>query len=407
MISSVVIIGAGLAGVTAARTLRSEGYEGRIHLIGKEFTNAYDRPSLSKSVLSGKHELPPSLVDSSWYEKAKIDLHLGESVSNIDYKNQTVQLESCGSLIKYDRLLLATGSHARKSIIEGVDLDGVFYLRNLGESLNMREAIHPGKSLVIIGGGLIGCEVATTARLAGLDVTILETANELLWRVLGRETGAWCRSQLEKLGIKVGLNSEVSQIEGNHSVSEVICADGNRFPCDLVLISIGAEPTDALACTTGIDCDRGIKVDSSGKTSHKNIYAAGDVALWPSFKGRNRSFQTYINSQKQAEIVACSMLGTAFESPQISSSWTEIAGHRIQMLGDIEGQGEQVIRGEWSDTCSLCLFRIYDDRIEAVIAINMPKEYSIASRLLTSGVRVSKKEIQDTSINLRSLLNNK
>lgn len=404
MITSIVIIGTGLAALTAARKLRLEGYEGRIHMIGNELVNAYDRPSLSKTVLSGKDQLPPDLVDPSWYETAKIDLYLGKTIAEIDTKSSTVLFESNDAPIAYDRLLIATGSRSRFMSVEGSELDGVFYLRDYAESLALREVMLPGKSLLIVGGGLIGCEVATTAREAGLDVTILETADELLLRVLGRETGAWCRSQLERLGITVKLNSQVSHFEGNGVVDGVVCADGCSISCDLVLVSIGAEPEDEVACDAGLNCDRGIIVDSVGQTSCTNIYAAGDVALWPCANGGSRSFQTYINSQKQAEIAAHSMLGTPLLSPQISSSWTEIAGHRIQMLGDIDGQGELVARGDWQDDNPLVLFRVFECRIEAVIAINTPKDFSIASRILTSKISVSTSELQDISINLRDLL---
>ena len=408
MISSIVIIGAGLAGLTAARTLRSEGYEGQINFIGDELFKAYDRPSLSKAVLLGKEEFPPSLVDDSWYETAQIDLHLGEPVSEIDPKNRVVTLGEGAVSIPYDRLLIASGSRARYAAIEGGGLEGVFYLRDGADSVALRQVMTPEKSLVIVGGGLIGCEVATTACSLGLDVTILEAADELLLRVLGRETGAWCRSQLEGIGVKVKLNAHVSCFEGKQSIRGVVCADGSNLMCDLVLVSVGAVPADALARDAGLDCERGIKVDAEGKTSCTDIFAAGDVALWPSENGGRRSFQTYINSQKQAEIAARAMLNIPSGSPssaQISSSWTEIAGHRLQMLGDIDGPGELVVRGDWRDE-SLILFRHYDDQIEAVIAINLPKDFSVASRFLTSKVPVFVDQLQDAAINLRVLLKN-
>lgn len=404
MIKSIVIIGAGLAGITAARTLRSEGYKGRIHMIGAERVIGYDRPSLSKSVLSGKDPLPPPLIDSSWYDEAQIDLRLGDLISEIDIENATVRFQSGDDLIAYDRLLIATGSNARHMPVEGIDLEGVFYLRGSTDSLALREAMHPGRSLVVVGGGLIGCEVATTARDAGLDVTILEAGDELLLRVLGRETGEWCRIQLEKLGIKVELNTLVSSFQGDESVEAVICADGSSLLCDLVLISIGAEPADELARDAGLSCDRGVVVDASGKTSCQNIFAAGDVASWPLVTGERRSLETYINSQKQAEIAANSMLDSPSLFPQISSSWTEIAGHRIQMSGDIDGPGELVLRGNWQDDGPLILFRFFESRINAVIAINTPKNFSLACRIMTSGMQISERELRDASVNFRDLL---
>lgn len=404
MIKSIVIIGAGLAGITAARTLRSEGYKGRIHMIGAERVIGYDRPSLSKSVLSGKDPLPPPLIDPSWYEEAQIDLRLGDLISEIDIENATVRFQSSDDLIAYDRLLIATGSNARHMPVEGSDLEGVFYLRGSTDSLALREAMHPGRSLVVVGGGLIGCEVATTAREAGLDVTILEAGDELLLRVLGREAGKWCRTQLEELGIKVELNTLVSSFAGEEYVDSVVCSDGSTLLCDLVLISIGAEPADELARNAGLHCDRGVVVDASGKTSCKNVFAAGDVASWPLVAGGRRSLETYINSQKQAEIAARSMLGSSSLFPQIPSSWTEIAGYRLQMSGDINSPGELVIRGDWQNDEPFLLFRIFESRIYAVIAINTPKDFSLACRIMTSGIDISEEALKDVSVNLRNLL---
>ena len=403
MIKSIVIIGAGLAGATAAQSLRAKGYQGQIHLVGEEADVAYDRPSLSKDVLAGKLVEPPVIMDPFWYTSANIDLHLGVRVTGIDVVRRQVFFES-GNPLAYDRLLLATGVRARRMAIMGCELAGIHPLRDSTDSIALRQELEPGKSLVIIGGGLIGCEVATTACKAGIKVTILEAGDELLLRVLGPKVGAWCRAELELMGVRVELNAQASHFEGKGNVGAVVCADGRRVVADVVLISIGAEPADELARAAGIACGRGVLVDATGTSSCPEVFAAGDVAAWPLRAGGQRSLETYLNSHMQAETAAAAMLGNPVPAPQVPTSWTEIAGHRIQMIGDFEGPGEVVLRGDVQNGQPLVLFRLLDGNVEAVTAINAVKEYSIATRLVIGRVPVSAKQLQDANFNLRELL---
>ncbi|WP_449103120.1 NAD(P)/FAD-dependent oxidoreductase [Pseudomonas extremaustralis] len=403
MIKTIVIIGAGLAGATAARSLRAQGYQGKIHMVGEEARMTYDRTFLSKDVLAGKLVEPPLIMDPFWYASADIDLHLGVRVTGIDVVSRQVLFES-GDTLAYDRLLLATGARARRMAIMGCELAGIHTLRDSADSFALRQVLEPGKSLVIVGGGLIGCEVATTARKAGTKVTILEAGDELLLRVLGHKIGAWCRTELELMGVRVELNAQASHFEGKGHVCAVVCADGRRVAADAVLISIGAEPADELARAAGIACERGVLVDATGVSSCPEVFAVGDVAVWPLRAGGQRSLETYLNSQMQAETAAAAMLGTPVPAPQVSTSWTEIAGHRMQMIGDLEGPGEIVLRGDIQNGQPSVLFRLLDGRIEAAIAINDVKEFSIATRLVVGRVPVSAKQLQDASLNLRELL---
>lgn len=403
MIKTIVIIGAGLTGAMAARSLRAQGYAGRIHLIGDESQQAYDRTTLSKAVLTGEQAEPPAIMDASWYASANVDVQLGRRVSGLDVGNRQVRFES-GAPLVYDRLLLATGARARHVAIPGGELAGVHTLRNRADSLALRQALQPGQSLVIVGGGLIGCEVATTARKAGVEVTILEAGDELLLRVLGHKTGAWCRTELERLGVQVERNAQASRFEGEGRVRAVVCADGRRVAADAVLVSIGADPADELARAAGISCARGVLVDATGASSCPEVFAAGDVAAWPLRGGGQRSLETYLNSQAQADTAAAAMLGKPVPVLQVPTSWTEIAGHRIQMIGDAEGPGEIVLRGDARNGQPLVLFRLLDGRVEAATAINAAKEFSVATRLVGARVSVSAGQLQDAGLNLRDLL---
>nr|ART38943.1 H465 [uncultured bacterium] len=403
MIETIAIIGAGLTGATAARALRAQGYAGRIHLIGDESRQAYDRTTLSKAVLKGEQPEPPAILDSSWYASANVDVQLGRRVSCLDVTGRQIQFES-GAPLAYDRLLLATGARARRVVIRGCDLAGIHTLRDLADSLALRQALQPGQSLVIVGGGLIGCEVATTARKLGVEVTILEAGDELLVRVLGHRTGAWCRTELERLGVQVERNAQASRFEGEGRVRAVVCADGRQVAADLVLVSIGADPADELARAAGIACARGVLVDGAGASSCPEVFAAGDVAAWPLRGGGQRSLETYLNSQAQAEVAAGALLGKPVPAPQVPTSWTEIAGHRIQMIGDAEGPGEVILRGDAQNGQPLVLFRLRDGRVEAATAINAAKEFSVASRLVGARAAVSAAQLQDAGLNLRDLL---
>lgn len=402
-IDTIAIIGAGLTGAMAARALRAQGYAGCIHLIGDEPRQAYDRTTLSKTVLTGEQPEPPAIMDDSWYASANVDVQLGRRVSRLDVASRQIQFES-GAALAYDRLLLATGARARRVAVRGCDLAGVHALRDFADSLALRQALQTGQSLVIVGGGLIGCEVATTARKAGVKVTILEAGDELLLRVLGHRTGAWCRAELERLGVQVERNAQAACFEGEGRVRAVVCADGRRVAADLVLVSIGADPADELARAAGIACARGVLVDATGASSCPQVFAAGDVAAWPLRGGGQRSLETYLNSQAQAEAAASAMLGQPVPVLQVPTSWTEIAGHRIQMIGDAEGPGEVVLRGDAQNGQALVLFRLRNGCVEAATAIDAPKEFSVATRLVGARVPVCAGQLQDAGVNLRDLL---
>ncbi|WP_182263496.1 NAD(P)/FAD-dependent oxidoreductase [Rhodococcus sp. UFZ-B548] len=400
-ISDVVIIGSGVAGVSAAQSLRSEGYEGRLLLVGKENVLPYDRTSLSKAVLGGDLADPPPLLPAGWYEDEQIETLFGRRATRIDLTSREVLLDD-GKSLKADRVLIATGSSPRVPSFPGTDILGVETLRTLEDVQRLRQDWEPGKRLVIMGGGLIGCEVATTARKLGLEVTVLQASDELLERVMGRRIGSWCRARLQEIGVTVALRTGVAGFEGKDRLNAVIGTDGRRFPADSALICIGAEPDVQIARQAGLACDRGISVNDSGETASAGVFAAGDVASWPLLAGGQRSLETYINSQKQATAVASAMLGNIVHAPQIPVSWSEIAGHRMQMIGDIAGTGEYVTRGSLEDGAGQ-LFRLSGQRVVAAISANAPRDFAMAVRLVESGVELSPGQLGDMNVTLRQL----
>ena len=377
MVDHVAIIGSGVAGVTTAQILRAEGYEGRISLIGDEAHLPYDRPSLSKAVLGGDLAQPPPLAARDWYEEARIDLIFGRTATSLDTAKREIRLDD-GTTLTAGVIVAAMGSRARGCSLAGADLAGVATLRTLDDVDRLRRDWTPGMRLVVMGGGLIGCEVATTARKLGLDVTILEASDELLVRVLGRRVGAWIAQLVEQ------------RIENR------------RFDADAALICIGAEPADRLAREAGLICERGIVVDGRGATRAEGIFAVGDVASWPLRDGGRRSLETYLNAQRQAVAVAASILGKNEAAPQTPVSWTEIAGHRMQIGGDIEGPGEIVARGTLGAGPAL-LFRLQDGKVRAVVAVDAPRDFAVAIKLVEWEAHIPPEALEDSNMSLRDL----
>lgn len=401
MTSDIAVVGNGVAGVSAVQSLRSQGYDGRLFLIGKESRFPYDRTALSKAFLAEDMAHPPPLLSVDCYHELEIEMVLDKSVLRLDVSRQELLMDG-GVSLKVDRVLLATGACARVPAIPGADLPGVATLRTTDDALGLRQEWKPGHHLVVVGGGLIGCEVATTARKLGLEVSILEASDELLLRVLGRRIGAWCRKRLEELGIAVKLNTGVTEFTGVDRLSTVIDTNGRHFAADGAIVCVGAEPDTVLAEQAGLDCGRGILVNDFGGTTAEGVFAAGDAASWPLRAGGRRSLETYINSQKEAATVASAMLGKAAHAPQVPLSWTEIAGHRIQMVGDIEGPGQYAMRGDPGEGPAM-LFRITDGRLAATVAVDAPRDFAMATRLVELDAQVSTEMLCERSVELREL----
>jgi len=401
MTQKIALVGAGLAGISAARTLRGEGYGGELVLIGDESHRPYDRPSLSKSVLSGDEDMPPPLVDPEWLDEFKIAFMSESKVAALDTASCSLTFED-GATLNADRLLLATGARARKLSISGGDLPGVHYLRKVEDSLAMRAAVKSGMSVAVIGGGLIGCEVASTFRKLGAEVTILETADELLLRALGRKLGSWCHRELEAQGIRILCERQVARIAGSGKAEAVILENNESIAADLVVVSIGAEPEIGLALAAGLECDRGIVVDAMGQTSASHIFAAGDAAAWPLRSGGRRSLETYLNAQGEAEVAARAILGRATATPQIPLAWTEMAGHYIQTIGDMDGEGELVLRGDPAAGGHL-IFRLVGNRAVAAAAVDAARDFATARRFVEGEMPVTAEGLRNTEINLRDL----
>src|ERR1700694_3320785 len=273
-----VIIGASLAGAKAAETLRLEGFEGKVVLLGDESVRPYERPPLSKDYLRGEAELEKAFVhEEGYYDNHDIELRLSSPVRGIDAPNQEVVLAS-GDRLSYDAVLLATGAAPRRLTVPGADLDGVYYLRTLADADRLRAAIIGAARVLVIGAGWIGCEVAASARQLGAEVAMVEVGQLPLERILGAELGQFYRDVHADHGVELHLGVGVAELRGNDRVEEIRLADGKVLAGDVVVVGVGVAPRVELAESAGLELDNGVVTDEHLAASLPRIFAAGDVA---------------------------------------------------------------------------------------------------------------------------------
>jgi 3-phenylpropionate/trans-cinnamate dioxygenase ferredoxin reductase component len=307
-----VIVGASLAGAKAAETLRAEGFEGRLVLIGAEDERPYERPPLSKDYLRGEAVRDRIYVHAeSFYAEHDIELRLGRTVTSVDSKARVLTLED-DTPVSFDRLLLTTGAGPRRINVPGAGLDGVHYLRSVEDADALRERFDGAEALVVVGAGWIGSEVAASARACGLAVTIIDPLTVPLERVLGREVGAIYRDLHSDHGVQMLMATAVEGFEGERAVERVRTRDGRTIDCDLVVVGIGAQPRTELAAGAHLRVDDGIIVDRYLESSVPGIFAAGDVA-----KAHHPAHAQWIrvehwaNALNQGRVAARNMLGQA------------------------------------------------------------------------------------------------
>jgi 3-phenylpropionate/trans-cinnamate dioxygenase ferredoxin reductase component len=354
MSAAYVIVGASLAGAKAAETLRAEGFDGPVVLIGEEAERPYERPPLSKDYLMGKAERETIYVHpESWYAEHDVDLRLGAQVTAVDPAAREVRLAD-GSRAGYAKLLLATGSVPRRLPLEGGDADGVLYLRRVGDSDQIRTAFQTATRVVVIGAGWIGLETAAAARAAGVDVTILETGDLPLLRVLGREAAQVFADLHREQGVDLRFGVQVAEITAPGGRADgVRLADGTHVPADAVVVGVGITPRLELASDAGLQTGNGVVVDARLRTSDPDIYAAGDVAnAYHPGLGRHIRVEHWANALHQPQTAARAMLGQDavydnvpyFYSDQYDLGM-EYAGHvepggydRVVFRGDVEGR---------------------------------------------------------------------
>jgi NADPH-dependent 2,4-dienoyl-CoA reductase/sulfur reductase-like enzyme len=402
-----VIIGAALAGASAAKTLRDEGYAGRILLIGSEAHHPYIRPPLSKEFLKGDAERESVFVEATeWYDEHTVELRPGVSATALDAAEHSVQLDG-GETVEYDRLLLTTGSSPRKLAIAGAEFSGVHYLRTLDDSEALRTLLADGgKRVVVIGSGWIGMEVAATARTLGNDVTVLLRDTIPLASALGDELGAVFAQLHRDNGVTLRTSTTVDSIVGSDGeATGVRLSDGEVVAADLVVVGIGATPNVALAESAGLDVDNGILVDASLQTSDPDIFAAGDVAnaYHPFAQMRLRS-EHWANALNGGPVAARSMLGQSVSFDDIPYFYTDQfdLGMEYSGFGPLARGAEVVYRGDLAAR-EFISFWLADGRVVAGMNVNVWDVNEMVQGLIRGRHRVDVAQLQDAAVPLDSL----
>jgi len=406
MTETVVIVGGGQAGAQAAVSLRQEGFDGRVVLIGDEPVLPYQRPPLSKTYLAGELARERLFVKpAAFYEKVNIEHMLGETVCAIDSSEQVVSLDS-GQTLHYDHLVLATGGRVRPLPYPGADHPQVNYLRTLADVEAMQDKFTEGTRLVVIGGGYIGLETAAVAVKHGLKVTLLVARPTPLGRVTSPEVGKFFEAVHREAGVTLCCDTEVVAIEddgGDGKVAAVVTNSGYRVLADMVVAGIGLLPNVELAQSAGIACDNGITVDEYSRTSVDNIYAAGDCANHPNpIYQRRMRLESVQNAVDQGKVVAATICGKDKPYAQVPWFWSDQYDLKLQTAGVNSGYDQKVVRGD-PESRSFAVFYLLEGRLLAVDAINRPAEFVVARNIIGKGLSVSVERLQDDSIPAKTL----
>ncbi len=401
---SVIIIGAGHAAGQLAASLRMEGYDGSIRIIGDEPYPPYQRPPLSKQLLSGDMELEQVyLKPDEFYETNNVELTLGKSVASIDRGAKTVTLDD-GETVSYEKLALTTGARVRKLSIPGSDLDGIFYVRAIDDTLGLRDRFAPGKKLVVVGGGYIGLEVAAAARKQGMNVTVLEMADRVMNRVVAPEVSAFYEKAHRDHGVTIVTDVLVSGFTGDTSVTAVTCADGSSYEADLAVVGVGVIPNTELAEAAGLACSNGIVVDDMARTEDPDVVSAGDCTNHPNgVYGINLRLESVQNAVDQAKAAAKAICGKPETYSAVPWFWSDQYDIKLQIVGLSQGYDQAVVRGNPDDS-EFSVFYLREGTLLAVDAINSPREYMMGRKLITDHAKPDPAKIADTSVSVKELV---
>ncbi|MGW1346676.1 NAD(P)/FAD-dependent oxidoreductase [Kribbella sp. NPDC002412] len=404
----IVIVGASLAGATAAEELRNDGWNGGIVLIGSETKLPYERPPLSKGVLLGKDQTDVAqLHDQQWYDDNNIDLRLGTTVTGIDAKAHTVTLDD-GSQLSYSKLLIATGSRVRRLDVPGADLPGVNYLRTAEESQALTDAYAAKPRVVVVGAGWIGLEAASAARERGSEVTVVEPQSTALAGVLGEQVGELFANLHRQHGVTLKFGTGVEAFEGTDKVTGVRTSDGDVIPADLVIVGVGVQPNTELAADAGIevatpDNGSGIVTGPDLRTSAEDVYAAGDVVRWahPLF-GRPVRVEHWQNAKDTGKSAAKAILGQDVAHDAIPFFFTDQYDLGMEYAGDVpRGTSYQVVlRGDPASGAYLAFWLGDDQRLLAGMHVNTWGAIDAIQDLIRSGKQLDPERLADPSIDL-------
>ena len=384
MAAGVVIVGAGQAGFQCAFSLRTEGYDGAITLVGDEDWLPYQRPPLSKGCLSGKQDLDAiALRPAGFYQANRIELRTGCRVASIDRAGLRAALVDGGE-IPYDYLVLATG--CRNRVLAG--FEGACYLRTREEAAILMDGLEAAETVTVIGGGFIGLEVAAAAAGHGRRVTVVEPQTRLMQRAVGPIVSKYYRELHTRHGVRIALGTTVAEVAG----------------ADLVVVGIGVTPRTELAAAAGLAVENGIVVDEGLRTEDERIFAIGDCAAYPNrFAGGMARLESVQNAVDHGRCVAAAICGRGQPYGAVPWFWTDQYEAKLQMTGLSNGYDEQVVRGDLaSGKFSVCYFRA--GRLIAMDSMNRPGDHLAARKLLAAGAPLTAEQAADLSFDLKAAI---
>jgi len=400
----VVIIGTGQAGFQAAASLRTEGYQETITLIGEESHIPYQRPPLSKGFPLGTQDVDAiELRPRAFYRDHRIELITSAKAVAIERAEKQVKLAS-GARLPYRTLVLAVGARNRKLLVRGAELDGVLYLRSLEEAVVVRDRLKDAREIVVIGGGFIGLEIAAAAATLGKSVTVLEALPRLMSRVVAPAISEFFCNLHTSHGVKVVCGCAVSEIAGSGGkVQGVSLKDGTTSPADLVIVGVGVVPNVELAQGAGLRVANGVAVGENLRTEDENVFAIGDCAEHPCiFAGSRVRLESVQNAADQGQFVAAAIVGRLAAYNALPWFWTDQFEIKLQMAGISHGHDRTAIRGSTKDK-NLSVFYFKGDQLLAIDSINRPLDHIVGRRVIAGRVPLTPEQAADESVDLKKL----
>jgi 3-phenylpropionate/trans-cinnamate dioxygenase ferredoxin reductase subunit len=398
-----IIVGAGQAAAQAIQSLRHEGFDGEITLVGSEPRLPYQRPPLSKKYLAG--ELPRerlALRPESFYRDKHVNLELGTAVERLEPSARRLVL-SDGRSLGYDRLMLTTGSRVRPLHLPGADLEGVHYLRTMDDVDAIAAEFAPGRRLVLVGAGYIGLEVAAVAKRCGLEVTVLEAAERVMGRVVSAPVSEIYQRYHMDAGVEIHCRAAVAAFNGRKRVEAVETSNGSRHACDFAIVGVGVVPNVELAEAAGLPCDDGILVDEYARTADPNILAAGDCTNHPHpLLGYRVRLESVQNAIEQAKAAASNLIGSPKPYDTVPWFWSDQYQLKLQIAGLSRGYDDIAIRGI-PEEHSFSAFYLSGGCLIAVDSINSPRDFMFGKKLIAARFCTSAAELTDPATDLGAL----
>ncbi|MFL9872907.1 NAD(P)/FAD-dependent oxidoreductase [Paraburkholderia megapolitana] len=384
----VVVVGAGVGGAGVALALRSAGYQGELTLIGEEQIPPYDRPPLSKGILTGAVKTDQVFCRKRYtYAAQNIDLRLGMRVEAFDIQEQRLKFSDAEPL-SYDALVIATG--ARPKRLPGITATDthVRTLRTLDDAMDLKAELLPGRHIVVIGGGVLGLEVAASARRLGCRVTVIELADQLLARVVPPVVGSFFAELHRAQGTSVLTGRRIASISAGSAPNKIVLDDGSVCEADVILAAIGATPNDELARAAGISIDDGVITDICGHSSIAGIWAVGDVARISDEGVLRARYESVAHTSHRARVVAVGMLGHAAPVDEPMWFWSDQHNVKLQGIGLTRADDELVVVGSPREG-SFATYAIRENRIVAVTMVNRMRDFLRAKQMVAQGAPAS------------------